>query len=131
MIVLDASAGVDLLCRNGHRADTVAERIAGEFTVHVTAVFDLEVLHALRGIEAGARLTPAALATALSDLVDLRATRHDHGQLRPRVWALRHNLTAYDAAYVALAELLEAPLLTKDRPLSRSSGHNARVELAA
>jgi predicted nucleic acid-binding protein len=129
LIVLDASAGVDLVCRNGERGDRIAARIAGEFTVDVPAVFDLEVLHALRGLEAGGKLSPTSLAAALSDLVDLRATRHDHERLRPRIWALRFNLTAYDAAYVALAELLEAPLLTTDRPLSRTSGHTARIEL--
>lgn len=129
MIVLDASAGVDLVCRNGERADRIAERLAEEFTVHVPAVFDLEVLHALRGLEAAGELPARRLAEALLDLADLRATRHDHERLRPRVWALRHNLTAYDAAYVALAELLHAPLLTIDAPLSRSSGHTARIEI--
>lgn len=131
MIVLDASAGVDLLCRNRERGDRIAERLAGEFTLHVPAVFDLEVLHALRGLEAGGKLRPDALAAALADLAALRATRHGHEQFRPRVWELRRTLTAYDAAYVALAELLEAPLLTSDGPLSRSSGHRARVELAS
>jgi predicted nucleic acid-binding protein len=130
LIVLDASAGVDLICRNGERGDRIAQRLAGEFTVHVPAVFDLEVLHALRGLEAGGKLSPTTLAAALADLADLRATRHDHERLRPRIWALRHNLTAYDAAYVALAELLDAPLLTSDRALSRSSGHAARIGLA-
>jgi predicted nucleic acid-binding protein len=129
LIVLDASAGVDLVCRNGPRANRIAARLAGEFTVHVPAVFDLEVLHALRGLEAGGKLTPPTLAAALSYLFELRATRYGHEHLRPRIWALRHNLTAYDAAYVALAELLEAPLLTTDRPLSRTSGHGARIEL--
>jgi predicted nucleic acid-binding protein len=90
---------------------------------------DLEVLHALRGLEAAGRLASETLAAALADLADLRATRHGHEPLRPRVWELRANLTAYDAAYVALAELLEAPLLTTDRPLSRSSGHAARIDL--
>ncbi|MQA73791.1 MAG: PIN domain-containing protein [Solirubrobacterales bacterium] len=129
MIVLDASAGVELLCRNGARGDWIAERLAGEFTVHVPALFDLEVLHALRGLEASEKLASTTLGAALSDLVDLRATRHDHERLRPRVWALRRNLTAYDAAYVALAELLEATLLTTDAPLARSSGHEARIEM--
>jgi predicted nucleic acid-binding protein len=129
LIVLDASAAVDLLTRNGVRGDRIAERVAGEFAVHVPAVFDLEVLHALRGLEAGGKLPAPSLEAALVDLADLRATRHPHEQLRPRVWALRNNLTAYDAAYVALAELLEAPLLTSDAPLARSSGHAARIEL--
>jgi predicted nucleic acid-binding protein len=129
LIVLDASACVDLICRNRERADHIAARLAGEPMVHVPAVFDLEVLHALRGLEAARRLSPDSLGAALIDLTDLRAVRHGHEQLRPRVWGLRHNLTAYDAAYVALAELLDAPLLTSDRALSRSSGHTARIEL--
>ncbi len=129
MIVLDASAAIDLLCRNGGRADRIATRLASERTVHVPAVFDLEVLHALRGLEAAGKLRPDILAAALRDLAELRAIRYGHEALRPRVWALRHNLTAYDAAYVALAELLAAPLLTCDRPLSRSCGHTARIEL--
>jgi predicted nucleic acid-binding protein len=129
LIVLDASAGVDLICRNGERADRIAARLAGEFTVHVPAIFDLEVLHALGGLEAAGKLSAPGLEAALLDLTDLRATSHGNEPLRPRVWGLRHNLTAYDAAYVALAELLEAPLLTTDRALSRSSGHIARIEL--
>jgi predicted nucleic acid-binding protein len=129
LIVLDASAGVDLISRNGERADRIAARLAGEFTVHVPAIFDLEVLHALRGLEGAGKLSAPGLEAALLDLTDLRATSHGNEPLRPRVWGLRHNLTAYDAAYVALAELLEAPLLTTDRALSRSSGHIARIEL--
>lgn len=81
-------------------------------------------------MEAGGKLSGGALAGALSDLGDLRATRYGHQPLRRRVWALRKNLTAYDAAYVALAEFLDAPLLTSDARLARSAGHRARIELA-
>jgi predicted nucleic acid-binding protein len=130
LIVLDASAGVDLLSRTTVGADRIAARLAPESTVHVPELFDLEVLHALRGLEAGRKLPPAKITAALRDLVDLRATRHRHDPLRPRIWELRANLTAYDAAYVALAELLDAPLLTSDHALSRSSGHEARIDLA-
>ena len=129
MIVLDASAGVDLLSRTTDRADRIAVRLAAESTVHVPELFDLEVLHAFRGLEAGRKLPPDTITAALRDLVDLRATRHRHESLRPRIWELRANLTAYDAAYVALAELLDAPLLTSDWPLVRSAGHEARIEL--
>ena len=67
----------------------------------------------------------------LDDLATIRAIRYDHAPLQSRVWSLRHNLTAYDAAYVALAELLEATLLTTDARLARSSGHEAEIELIA
>jgi len=76
------------------------------------------------------KLSPATTVAALADLADLQATRHGHEPLLPRVWGLRGNLTAYDAAYVALPGLLDAALLTSDRALTRSSGHSARIELA-
>lgn len=62
-------------------------------------------------------------------LSDLRLTRYSHTPLVARIWELRNNLTAYDAAYVALAEALDAPLVTTDAKLARASGHRARVEL--
>lgn len=129
MIVLDASAGVELICRDRPHSDRVAERIANEFAVYVPALFDLEVLQAIRNLEAADRLNGRALAAALTNLADLRAIRYDHAPLRTRIWSLRHNHTAYDAAYIALAELLEATLLTTDARLARSSGHEARIDL--
>lgn len=129
MIVLDASAAVDLFRRAGERAEAVGKRIGGEFAVHVPGVFDLEVLQAFRGLEAARKIDASGLSTALGNLRDLRAVRHGHVHLRERIWALRKNLSAYDAAYVALAELLDATLVTGDRRLSRSSGHDARIEL--
>jgi predicted nucleic acid-binding protein len=65
----------------------------------------------------------------LRDLVDIPMQRHPHDWLLPRVWALRNNLTAYDALYVALAEALGAPLVTRDRRLAAAPGHQARIEL--
>jgi predicted nucleic acid-binding protein len=66
---------------------------------------------------------------ALEDLADLSVRRYPHDVLLPRVWELRANLTAYDAAYVALAEALGAPLFTRDRRLAGAAGHRARVEV--
>jgi predicted nucleic acid-binding protein len=66
---------------------------------------------------------------ALIDLTDLPLRRYPHDLLLPRIWDLRNNLTAYDAAYVALAEALNAPLLTRDRRLATAAGHFAQVEL--
>ncbi len=66
---------------------------------------------------------------ALNYLGMLSITRYSHQPLLGRVWTLRHNLTAYDAVYVALAEMLDAPLLTRDRRLANASGYQARIEL--
>lgn len=129
MIVLDASAGVDLLHRNRERGDAIGARLAEEFAVHVPAVFDLEVVHAFRGLERAGTLEPDRIEAALRALTALRAVRHDHQILRPRIWELRANLTAYDAAYVALAELLDATLITADRRLARTGGHDALIEV--
>jgi predicted nucleic acid-binding protein len=65
----------------------------------------------------------------LQDLADFPLYRYSHVPLLPRIWELRHSLSAYDAAYVALAEALDAPLVTRDRRLAASSGHRARIEL--
>lgn len=131
MIVLDASAAIELLVPGRARGRRIAQRIAPEMSVHVPALFDVEVLHALRGMESARTIDDTALTSALADLADLRASRHDHELLRPRIWELRHNFGAYDATYVALAEVLDAPLVTTDARLSRGSGHNARIELVA
>ncbi len=65
----------------------------------------------------------------LGDLADLPLQRHPHDWLLLRVWDLRHNLTAYDAIYVALAEAPDAPLVTRDQRLAAAPGHQARIEL--
>lgn len=130
MIVIDASAYVDLLIGDDARARWILGRLDPERSVQVPAVFDVEVLHSLRRLEAAGEVGEDLIGAAVAALDDLRAIRHDHAILRSRIWTLRHNLTAYDAAYVALAEALDAPLLTSDARLARSSGHNARVELA-
>ena len=131
MIVIDASAAVEHLCRASDRGDWIRNRLQSAATLHVPALFDLEVLHSLRGLEAGGELRGRDVANALTNLADLRATYYHHSPFRRRIWSLRHNLTAYDAAYVALAEALDVPLLTADAPLARSSGHAARIELAS
>lgn len=128
MIVIDASAAVDLFSR-APAFERVADRIGDEFVVHVPAVFDVEVLSALRGLEASGSTPPEKAEAALVDLEEMRAVRHDHAPLRRRIWELRRNLSPYDAAYVALAELLDAALITRDRALARASGHSAQVEV--
>jgi len=96
----------------------------------VPHLFDLEIMNALRRARLAGRLSPGRALGVLADLSALRATRYAHAPFVPRIWELGENLTAYDAAYVALAEALDAPLLTLDERLARAPGIRARLELA-
>ncbi len=129
MIVVDASAVLELLL-NGRAATRLRARLfaAGQ-TLHAPEVIDLEVLQVLRRFVRDRDLSLDRAAEALSDYRDLGIDRFSHELLLERAWELRTNLTAYDAAYVALAELLDAPLLTADQRLARSPGHEAEIEL--
>jgi predicted nucleic acid-binding protein len=91
----------------------------------------VEVLHAVRRLAATGELAERAAVQVLADLADLPVTRYPHEDLIGRAWKLRASLTAYDAIYVALAEALDATVLTCDGPLSRAHGHGARIELVA
>jgi predicted nucleic acid-binding protein len=129
MIVLDASALVELaLGTSTGRA--IAARIADpEVSLHVPRLADVEVVRALRRYVRDGELDAGSAGQALADLRALDLQRHSHEPLLDRVWALRDNLSAYDAAYVALAEALDAPLVTCDGRLSRAPGIARRVEL--
>jgi predicted nucleic acid-binding protein len=109
---------------------TVADRIGvPDESLHAPHLLSIEVAHALRRLASTKAISAAEAAAALQDLADLDISRHDHEVLLPRVWELRHELSAYDAAYVALTEALGATLLTADKRLARSRGHRALVEL--
>lgn len=105
------------------------ERVLRAGTLHVPQLFDLEVLHALRRYERQRFISPARAERAFARLRELRCERHPHVPLAERVWELRANLSAYDATYVALAEILEAPLITLDARLGRAPGHRAQLEV--
>ena len=92
-------------------------------------LLDIEVAQVLRRFVAGGKVTPVRAREALDDLLDLALTRYPHGVLLGRVWELRSNLTAYDAAYVALAEALDAVLVTCDGKIAEAPGHRARIEV--
>ena len=129
MIVLDASALVELLLGTA-AGRTVAMRIADPaVSVHVPHLADIEVTQALRRFAHEGDLDAADAATALEDLRALDLERHAHEPLLDRVWAMRKNLSAYDAVYVALAEALDGVLLTCDGRLARAPGAARRVEL--
>ena len=129
MIVLDASAFVELLLGTS-LGRSIAKRIADpEVSLHAPHLADVEVAQALRRYVREGELDAGSAALALEDLRALDVQRHSHEPLLDRVWALRENLTAYDAVYVALAEALETTLLTCDGRLARAPGMARRVEL--
>lgn len=127
MIVLDASAVLELLLHTP-LADAVRAQI-GTHTLHAPHLLDVEVTQVIRRYVRGGHLSDARAREALSVLVDLPITRYPHQHLLPRVWQLRENLSAYDAVYVALAEALDAGLLTCDRAIAAAPGHRVRVTL--
>ena len=131
MIVLDASAAVELLLRLP-LADAVAARIADpDVGVHAPHLLAVEVAQVVRRYVERSEVGPARGAEALADLADLDVVRHPHEPLLPVVWRLRANLTAYDAVYVALAEALDAPLVTLDARLAAAPGNAAAIDLVS
>jgi predicted nucleic acid-binding protein len=89
----------------------------------------VEIAQVLRRYALNAELTAERGAEALADLRDFPITRYDHEPFLSRIWELRHNLSAYDAAYLSIAEAFDAPLLTCDARIAHAHGHRAHVEL--
>ncbi len=121
---------VSILLDPGPDAEPIRERVEspGE-SVHVPHLLDVEVLNVLRRQTLRGILARERGATALQDLENIKMTRYSHAPLLRRIWDLRGNVTAYDAAYIALAEALDAPLVTRDTRLAQAPGNCATVEL--
>jgi predicted nucleic acid-binding protein len=129
VIVVDASAILEVLLQT-RAAERVMDRLFGRpQTFHAPHLIDVEVLQVLRRYVAGREIVPVRAEEALAVFSAIPLERYSHELLLGRMWQLRRNLTAYDASYVALAELLEVPLLTRDARLVRSTGHHAEIEL--
>ena len=128
MIVVDTSAVLAALIGKPVDADLLA-RLDDDGDLHAPHLIDVELLHALRRLVAQRQVTEERAADARGDFDDLILIRYPHHQLADRIWDLRHNLTAYDATFVALAEALGAPLVTCDSGLAAASGHEADIEL--
>lgn len=129
MIVLDASAAVDWLLQTA-AGQRLEQRIyARQDTLHTVHLLDVEFLQVLRRLVRQRILAPGRADQAIEDLLALRITRHPPALLLRRIWRLRQNLTACDAAYVALAEELRAPLITRDQRIAAAPGHTAAVEV--
>ena len=129
MIVLDASVMVDLLTGGASDTAHIRARLAGELEVHVPHLLDAEVTNGLRGLVLRDRLAAAQARRAIRRFAVLPLTRWPQTPLLSRVFALRDQLTAYDATYVALAEGLGATLLTRDARMAEAGGHRARIEV--
>lgn len=128
MIVIDASALLEVLLRTPAAGEVEARLFSGA-TVHAPHLLDLEVTQVLRRYVHTGDLTSTRAAAALKDFSDLRIERYAHQPFLPRIWDLRANVTAYDAAYLALAEALDAVLVTRDHRLGGVPGHAAVVEV--
>jgi predicted nucleic acid-binding protein len=129
VIVVDASTLLEFLL-NTDSAPRVAERVFdARETLHAPHLLDLEIAQVLRRYERAGALSAARAKHAFADLADVQITRYPHDILLPRVWSLRRNVTAYDGAYLALAEMLGATLITRDTALATIKGHKARVEV--
>ncbi|KAA8958683.1 type II toxin-antitoxin system VapC family toxin [Mycobacterium sp.] len=128
MIVVDCAALVDALT-GFEGAEELRADLADE-ELHAPTLLDFEVVSALRGLTLGGQLSTARAHDALTDFDALPIRRwSSSAALRLRAFTLRNNLSAYDAAYVALAEALECPILTRDTRLARSRGHNVEVRV--
>ena len=129
MIVIDASALLEFLLQTplGTRVEARLFRDEDEF--HSPHLIDVEVTQGLRRLVRAGEVSADRAAEAIEDLVDLDLHRHAHVDLLTRAWKLRDNVTAYDAMYVALAEALDATVVTCDTPLAKAPGHRAHIEV--
>ena len=129
MIVLNASVVLEVLLRMPAGL-ALEERLFGpEETLHAPHLLDVEVAQVLRRYALAGEVGAERCRAALDDLADLPLNRYPHDFLLARAWELRDNLSAYDAVYVALAEALDAPLLTRDQRLANAPANRARIEL--
>jgi predicted nucleic acid-binding protein len=129
VIVVDASAVLEFLLQTqlGARVETRLLRDGDE--LHAPHLLDVEIVQGLRRLVRTLEISPSRAEEAIADLTDLDLHRHAHTDFSGRAWRLRDNITAYDAAYVALAEALEAPMVTCDHSLGTAPGHRARIEV--
>ena len=129
MIVVDASALLEFLLQTPLGTRVEARLLLDEDEFHSPHLVDVEVTQGLRRLVRAGEVSAARAGAAIADLVDLDLHRHAHLELLTRAWKLRANVTAYDAMYLALAEALDATVLTCDRPLAKAPGHRARIEV--
>lgn len=128
MIVCDAGVLVSAVADQGSSGALARERLGSQL-IHAPYLVDIEVVSALRGLVRGGSAEPSAALAALARFAELSVIRHEHEPLLARIWELKDNVSAYDAAYVALAELLDVPLVTGDARLARAAPDHCEVVL--
>ncbi len=128
MIVVDTSAVIGVLAGQP-RVPRLIDRLISDGDLHAPHLLDVEFQHALRRLVVAGTISDERAADARVDFADLTIIRYPHVSLADRMWELRHDVTAYDAAFLALAEALGAPLVTCDARLARAPGHAASVEV--
>jgi len=126
---VDSSAVLEVLLRSQTGLEIEKRIFSPQETLYAPHLLDLEVAQVLRRYCASGEMDAERGREALRDLADIPINRYPHDVFLPRIWELRPNMTAYDAAYVALAETLPAPLLTRDTRLASAPGHAAIIEL--
>jgi predicted nucleic acid-binding protein len=129
MIVVDASALLELLLQTSRGERVEARLFRAEDELHVPHLVDVEITQGLRRLVRSGEVSSGRADEAIDDRADLDLHRHPHLDLLGRAWKLRDNITAYDAMYVALAEAIQAPMVTCDGPLAKAPGHRARIEV--
>jgi predicted nucleic acid-binding protein len=129
VIVVDASALLEFLLQTAVGARVEARLFRNVDELHAPHLLDVEVGQGLRRLVRTGEVASGRAEEAIADLTDLDLHRHAHVDLLARAWKLRDNLSAFDAMYVALAEAIEATIITCDSPLAKAPGHHARIEV--
>jgi predicted nucleic acid-binding protein len=129
VIVVDASALLEFLLQTSIGARVEARLFRDADELHAPHLLDAEIVQGLRRFVRTGEVSSGRADEAIADFTDLDLHRHAHLDLLGRAWRLRDNITAYDAMYVALAEAIEAPIVTCDGPLAKAPGHQARIEV--
>ena len=129
MIVVDSSALIEVLLRTSSAPDIGRWLFSSPQTIHAPHLVDIEVAQVIRRYALAGQIDPERGRTVLADLMAFPMLRHSHDVLLPRVWELRDNLGAYDAVYLALAEALDAPLLTRDQRLATAARRHSWVPI--
>ncbi len=129
MIVVDASALLEFLLQTSLGARVEARLFREDDELHAPHLVDVEITQGLRRLVRSGEVSAGRANEAIADLTDVDLHRHSHLDLLDRAWKMRDNISAYDAMYVALAEAIEAPMVTCDGPLAKAPGHHARIEV--